>query len=646
MSINQLIVRNLKKNIKNYYLYVFALVFSIALYFAFVTLQYDPEMDPATGSLRGEAAVRAASVLLIAIVTIFLLYANQLFMKRRSKEFGLFQLIGMTKGRIFRIVSIENFLLYTCSLAVGIFIGFAVSKLITMTLFRITGVESVAELNFSLQAFWQTLLVFAVIYGVISLINYFYLRKQSILSLFQVQTKTEDKVKKVSWFEIGYGILGIVLISAGYYVSGRMFSGDFASINGLFGTMLFILASVILGTYLFYKGSVRWAGHLLRKKKQGYLNVNEVLSLSSVLFRMKSNAFLLTVITTVSALAIGLLSLSYISYYSAEKSAERGVAADFAFTDEETATSFQENLDERQIGYETNQVDVLIFDVNVSNLITNDFEALTFDPTQMTMPVVSAKDTGAVDVAENEVVFTETNDIIKKLTGMKDSGEVVLEGENFNLPLEMTSMSDLSVINSAFSFGLPTAIVSEKTFSQISDGSDPSLQRPYDQHIGVEITDANQIEEANTIFKSLENDQYPQMSKLADERAQKQNMGLAMFIVGFLGLAFLVTSGCVLYFKQMDEGEDEKPSYEILRKLGFTKGDLLRGIQGKQAFNFGIPLLVGLLHSYFVVQSGWFLFGTELWTPMLIVMVIYTLLYSLFGILSFFYYRKLIHRAL
>lgn len=88
-------------------------------------------------------------------------------------------------------------------------------------------------------------------------------------------------------------------------------------------------------------------------------------------------------------------------------------------------------------------------------------------------------------------------------------------------------------------------------------------------------------------------------------------MGLIMFIVGFLGLTFLITSGCILYFKQMNESEEEKGNYTILRKLGFTQGNLLRGIQIKQLFNFGIPLVVGLSHSYFAVKSGWFFFGTE-----------------------------------
>lgn len=159
------------------------------------------------------------------------------------------------------------------------------------------------------------------------------------------------------------------------------------------------------------------------------------------------------------------------------------------------------------------------------------------------------------------------------------------------------------------------------------------------------MINAEQIEEANRLFAAANfNDQ--QTSRLEMSSNQKRNMGVIMFVVGFLGLTFLITSGCILYFKQMDESEDEKANYTVLRKLGFTQSDLLRGIKIKQLFNFGIPLVIGISHSYFAVQSGWFLFGTEIWMPMIIVMVLYTALYSIFGILSILYYKKVIKSAL
>ena len=328
------------KNIRNYYLYVFALIFSVALYFSFVTLQYDPALDSAKGSIKGGAAIQVASVLLIGIVLIFLLYANAIFIKRRSKEIALFQLIGMTKSRIFRILNIENAILYYSSLVAGILAGFTLSKLIMLILFKLTGVTDIATLRFSEEALIQTFIVFSITYLFIMSANYLYIKKQTILSLFKVTSSTEVKVKKISNIEIMIGILGLFLVGSGYYISTKLFGENFTTANELFAAMGYILLAVIMGTYLFYKGSVTFTLNLIRKQKDGYLTVNEVLSLSSIMFRMKSNALLLTIITVVSALAIGLLSLSYITFYSVEKTAKNDVPADFSFTNEKDADEF------------------------------------------------------------------------------------------------------------------------------------------------------------------------------------------------------------------------------------------------------------------------------------------------------------------
>ena len=176
---------------------------------------------------------------------------------------------------------------------------------------------------------------------------------------------------------------------------------------------------------------------------------------------------------------------------------------------------------------------------------------------------------------------------------------------------------------------------------------DSSFTSEFTEYHGVDIVNKDELEKANDIFNTLGiNDWAGHESKYEERTNQKKNVGIMMFIVGFLGLAFLITSGCILYFKQMDESEDEKSNYTILRKLGFTQADLLKGIQRKQLFNFGIPLVVGLLHSYFAVRSGWFLFGTEMLTPMIIVMLIYTALYSIFGLLSVLNYKRVIKESL
>lgn len=647
MRVNELIFRNLKKNLKNYYLYVFALVFSAALYFAFVTLQYDPSLDQAKGTIKGAAAIRAASILLVGIVSVFLVYANNIFIKRRSKEIGLFQLIGMTKGKIFRLLSAENAILYFSSLFIGVFLGFASSRLILMILFKITGVETETSLRFSSEAFTQTVIIFCIIFGLIMLMNLRFIKQQSILSLFRVTSSTEGKLKKLSFFEMLIGIIGISFIVTGYYVSSKLFSGDFTEMSELFIAMIFILGSVIIGTYLLYKGSVSFIFHLIRKSKKGYLNINEVLSLSSIMFRMKSNALLLTIITTVSALAIGLLSLSYISYYSAEKKAENHVAGDFSIPVKKEADRFVQALEKKQIKFDMSEIEVIQIKGNLSTIIGIDGNGMNGDPSNFIMPVISDKQVEGFDVSPDETIFAGFNDLLQKFMQLKDSGEVELKGKTEVIPQKYLGIEKDYLISWYFTNGgIPVAIVDDTIFQRLKADQDSEIQRETSIHISFSVEE-DKINEANDIFEDLGFAD----SELFDSRLnmswkEKTNMGLMMFIVGFLGLTFLITSGCILYFKQMGEGEEEKPNYTILRKLGFTQGDLVNGIRSKQIFNFGIPLCIGLLHSYFAVQSGWFLFGTEVWTPMIVVMVLYTALYSIFGFLSVLYYKRVIKEAL
>lgn len=202
-----------EKNIKNYYLYVFALIFGVALYFSFVTLKYDPAMDEVKGSVKGGAAIGTSSVLLVVIVAIFLLYANTIFIKRRSREIGLFQLIGLTKGKIFKLLSAENLILYFGSMVIGIGAGFVMSRLILMILFKILEVDELAKLRFSTQALLQTVIVFAAIYLLIMIMNYVFIKGQSILSLFRVTSTTQERIKKMSLWEIIMGLLGIGFVA-------------------------------------------------------------------------------------------------------------------------------------------------------------------------------------------------------------------------------------------------------------------------------------------------------------------------------------------------------------------------------------------------------------------------------------------------
>src|SRR5690625_7883725 len=151
------------------------------------------------------------------------------------------------------------------------------------------------------------------------------------------------------------------------------------------------------------------------------------------------------------------------------------------------------------------------------------------------------------------------------------------------------------------------SIVHDNIYQQLVEYSDTSVQNEFPVYYGIDIKKSRQIDKANHIFQDSQINRWSGIwegydSRLELSTMQKQGVGLTMFIAEFLGLAFLIASGCILYFKQMDESDTERSNYTILRKLGFTKNDLLRGIRIKQLINFGIPLILGLCHSYFGVK--------------------------------------------
>lgn len=500
MNINQLIFRNLKKNLKNYYLYVFALVFSVALYFSFVTLQYSPALDGVKGSIKGGASIKAASVLLIAIVGIFLLYANSIFIKRRGKEIGLLQLIGMTKQKIARLLNAENFILYVTAMVIGIIAGFIGSKLMLMVLFKVTGVNAIANLHFSGMALLQTLFVFFIIYGLIMLRNRRFIKKQTILSLFRTTSSTEQRVKKISIFEIIIGVFGIVLISSGYYISSKLFTGSYTSMFELLLAMIYILASVIIGTFLFYKGSVSFIANIVRKRKNGYLAIHEVLSLSSIMFRLKSNALLLTIITTVSALAIGLLALSYISYYSAEKTAEQQIPAHFVMGSEKEAATFTRALSDKHIAYDQKQVKVIQAKFDAKKIMDSELKNMNNDPGVLTLPVISEKNAPNIHVENNEVILSGYSDLLKKFMPIQSSGDVKLLIKE-PIDLKVMDMKKDYLISYNFTFGgLPVAVVSQHVFEQLDKQKDPKLQLKNSQYNAVNIKDDQNLEQANRVL--------------------------------------------------------------------------------------------------------------------------------------------------
>lgn len=662
MTLSQLVFRSMKKNIRHYYLYFFALIFSVTLYFSFVTLQYNPSVVEVSDSIKISAGLKAASYLLLFVVVFFVLYANRLFMKRRSKEIGLYQLIGMSKGLVTRLLVLENTILWVSALAIGVGLGFLSSRIFAMVLLRILEKDVLVQLIFSVEALQMTIFVFLALLIIVLIQTAIGIRRVSLLTLFTANAISEVNVKRFSGIQMLLGFIGLVLIGYGYYLSTTLFELESDNVNMLFYKMIAILGSTIGGTYFVFRFSVAFVLELIRKRKRGHLSIQDVLSLSPIMHRMKSNAMSLTTITVISATALGILCLSYISYYSAGSSAKQSIPFDYIVLNDQ-GEAFIEVLKEKKIEFTQTDIEILDVEVEKKNLFVDDIPAGFSVETKGFMSITKLSD---VQKVLPKLILKEGEGYI---TGYSSMMSEIIKWEA-NKPVQLTtlageenlSIKELiadSVLGYFLTGGGETLVVTDEKFEKLATDSSIQEQTFWSKQVGIDLVDRSQLKEVQTIYEKTTNNGHFEVTKdngtintvdMGSQEEFRLSMldvyGLIIFVTGFLGLAFLMTTGSILYFKQMTEAEEERASYTVLRKIGFTANELMKGIYIKQLFSFGVPLVIGLAHSYFAVKSGWMLFGTELVMPLLITMSIYVILYSIFAFLTIGYYRKVVKDSL
>ncbi|WP_025116443.1 ABC transporter permease [Lysinibacillus fusiformis] len=660
MSLSKLVLRSMKKNMKHYYLYFFALIFSVTLYFSFVTLQNNSAVwDAVQMSGTATAGFKAATYILYFIVLFFVLYANHLFMKRRSKEIGLYQLIGMTKGLIVRLLAIENILLFVGAVILGMLAGFFSSRVFAMILLRVLEKEALVTMTFSTQALQQSMIVFTILLLIVLIQMAWMIHRVSLLSLFTAAKQADERVRRFSALQMAIGFMGLVLIAYGYYASTKLF--DIESAGNLFINMIIILATTIGGTFLVFRFSVAFIMNTIRLKKKGHLSIQDVLALTPIMHRMKSNAKSLTLITVLTGVSLGVTTLSYISYYSSEASAYSQVPGDFILL-EGQGMSFLNALEKNNIAYDKVDYRLQGVTASVGQLMSKkqqDNPLYDMEGTIYTIPLSDyKKSVPEASLSGKDVILTNYGGYMAEMFPLEKDRDVEVSAGELEETFHVVDVHDKSIISGIVTAGGggPIFVVTDDMFKSLTTQSE---YYPWHQQSSITITTAKEdlvmaeklyVQTNAGVITTKDHEgktqQYTQSSYEEKRKDNIESLGLTIFTTAFLGLAFLMTTGSILYFKQMSEAEEERGSYTILRKIGFAEKDIMRGIYMKQAFNFGVPLIIGLLHSYFAVKSGWFLFGTELTAPLWIAMCCYIALYTIFAILSVGYYKKVVRESL
>lgn len=626
MTFNQITLKNLKKNIKHYALYLFSLILSIILYFSFVTLQYTHSLNNGSSKIINQGA-KIGSVFLFITIIIFLMYANHLFIKRRTREFALFELIGLTRGNILRMLAIEQITLFVSTGVIGVIVGIFGSKLLLAILIKMMHLHIHASIGFEVAALIQTILMLILAFILIMIEDAIFLKRRTILSMMKDSMKTEAVKAKVTILECIAGILGIVMIIFGYYMSTEMF-GKFQELTMHLLTPFLILFLTVVGAYLFFRSSVSIIFKSLKKSKHGRVSITDVVFTSSIMYRMKKNAMSLTIITVISAVTVTILCFGAISKANSDFTVQSSSPQDINFTKAKTAQQFEHQLNQHHIQYTTKT-----YESANTKVIQNDVLKSKAGNTMQNMSISIMEDK---HIKGNHATITNLQGSLSTMFNVQTNKDLKIKGKQVKT-FYVNKKDSNEVLPIDTSMGGPVLKISPENYHALKTKD----QLAY--HYGFNIKHHGDLSKAETLAKKINSNV---SLKNENKKEIDEGNGILIFVTSFLGLAFLVAAGCIIYIKQMDETEDEMNNYRILRRIGFTNTDMTKGLALKIIFNFGLPLVVALLHAFFAANAFMILMGNYTLTPIFIVMIIYSLVYLIFAVISFIHSERMIKDAI
>ncbi|WP_241558948.1 ABC transporter permease [Oceanobacillus halophilus] len=638
LTVFELALRSMRQNMKHYYLYFFALTFSMSLYFVFTSLQHDQAVQNMTHpSVDFSGGLQIAGVMLIVIIGIFTLSANGIFLRRRSREIGLFQLIGLSKGWVARYLMIENILIGLGALLAAIICGPIISRMFVLILLNLLDLEGIVGISFSVTAAFKTVMVYFLINVITSIQMIQKVYRSTLLDLFQADKRPDLTKPPKAVASAIFALLGLALIGYGYELSGHIN-------KQLFVNALLMLGSIVAGTYLLFRVTIRWCFYLFRKRKDGHLGLTNSLSMAPLMHHTKANANSLTLITLLSAMTITMISMAYSFYYSVEQETRRDLPYDFMFENEQQeALSFQSELEEEGIDVKHHVVEAVLTQGVI--LDPND-ESYKFEESLLWLPAEQLKQTGAdVDMPpDGEAILYNAGASLSGDLDKRYPTEIELEQHGQTIKYTLRTVMERNIMNLDASG--TQLLVSEATMDKIAEqmAGTPDYQKihfdTYQVRDKEELAIASALYAKSVSLDRLTEDFYSQYKEVL------QMTGMLIFIAAFLGLVFLISTGSILYFKQMTEAEQEKQSFKTLRQLGFDVNMIMKGIIRKQAIVFLLPLSIGLLHSIFAIKASSFMIRSDTMIPASIAMSIYTVIYFVFALFTIGYYRNIVKNAI
>lgn len=646
--------KNLKNNFSFYALYLLSVSFVITIFFAFTSFSMNSVMlEKISGDGRVETMSNVISVFLMAFVIFYMSYSNRFFLRRRTKELGVYALLGYRKTTVLSLLTTENLLVCFGAFIVGILLGsffhkgivFGITKLLDLSINN-------SEIPFfNINAIVKTACFISAIVIVLMLSNSRFLFKTSLMGLVRFEKSAERKIK----FHAIPAIIGFCCIILGYVLALDILRG----VKSVWFTIgytpiaMLTLVLVVLGTILFIAFFLPFVVQKSKNNKQKFYTETKIITSPNFIYRMRSNSKTLIMLTLLSAATLTVSSVMALSLFYPIAAVARMAPSELEFRIEEDG--------------QLNDAKLLVSQYAPDNSVTyiqTDIYKVTASAEKLPMEYSVGTSKGSAD---NEKIFREAgfecisysqyvsllqaqgrNDIASKLSVLQDDECILVKYQpnadgsdetgsiyslninNGNIPLTVKETTLNNPISFANSVG--TMIVSDNVYEQIK--SSTALES------SIISINGEVIEDNEKLFDSMSNllNSSPYLQGHSHRVNEIMSANSSTFLlIGFLVVLFFIATGSILYFNNISAVSDSKADYEILSKMGYSNRKLKRILRKQILTFFGVPFLFGLIDCIFatiVYKTGLMqnLLGNTitLYFPTMIAIALTTLIYFIY----------------
>ena len=637
----KLSIKNMRKTIKDFAIYVLTLVLGVAIFYMFNSLDSQEAMMQVSSSTRELIKLMITllgfvSVFVAVILGLLIVYANNFLINRRKKEFGTYMMLGMSKGQISRILLIETIFVGIISLIVGLVIGVFASQFMSVLVGKLFAADmSKFEFVFSKDACIKTCIYFAVMYIAVMIFNTFTISRYKLINLLNASKKNEQIKIKNLWVCILVFVIGVVILGYAYYkVTGGVNELSTAD------TILPIILMGIVGTILVFWSVSGFILKLVQLRKNIYLKDVNMFVLRQLHNKINTTVVSMSIICLMLFMTITILSSALSLNNTMRKDLEDTTPVDLnlyktANLPENEKMSKAQIEDSRKTmiqtlednGFDMTKLkDVVEIPIYATNELTwRDTLSPVYDEVKQQFPnllyetaeeIVKVSDYNKVarlygnieyQLKDDEYIILCDFDNMKNLRNkaLKADSTITIAGKEYKSKYDECQNGYIYMAGSHINNGIVlvpdscnlTEDMKEETFLAANYNATTEEEKEEIEKICTGETETEFSKNLNEKDITIDG-----MTKIAIIESSLGVSTIVLFIAIYLGIIFLIASSAILALKQLTESSDNKQRYAILRKIGADE-KMINGALFKQiGIFFLMPLILAIIHSIFGIQ--------------------------------------------